>query len=544
MGISMSFSAQAFTPQGLWQAWPELRFVKTPAACLRHAELLQNLQMLAERYPERIRLQEIGLSWSGRSIQMLSVGTGEAKILLWSQMHGDEPSATPALLDIADYLLAHADDPAVRAILDNFTLLMIPMLNPDGAEVYQRYNAQGIDINRDALRLATPEGRILKRIRDEYEPMLGFNLHDQDRRTAVGDTGQVATSAVLAVSGDAANTLTDGRRRSRRACAAIVEALAPFYPGGMARYDEEWSPRAFGDNITAWGTPVVLIESGGVPPGREFSDLSRLNFVAILTVLKGLAEDDLAGYDPQVYEALQVNQSDVFSDIIIRGGQVLQPGSNRPFPADIAFDVLHNDQQLAGCAGPVRTESKINLLGDASFHGAGTFIDAGGSVLLPAFDAGVKGWGQRKWLDHDNLTRLAQWGVGTLVWQVGEKYHQAAVRHAAALDGPGLPHLSVVSKTRHFPQVVLDGPPPQADFSSLASIMRALGIDGPMDAASIARLWIQSGAGDTAAARLRKHRPASFVLVSATPDGELKPEQGSIQSVWLEGQQIKRDATP
>ena len=90
---------------------------------------------------------------------------------------------------------------------------MIPMLNPEGAEAYQRRNAQGIDIKRDALRLATPEGRLLKRIRDEYNPILGFNLHDQDRRTAVGNTGHVANIAVLSVSGDAENTLTPGRRR-------------------------------------------------------------------------------------------------------------------------------------------------------------------------------------------------------------------------------------------------------------------------------------------------------------------------------------------
>ena len=47
----------------------------------------------------------------------------------------------------------------------------------------------------------------------------------------------------------------------------------------MARFDEDWNPRAFGDNITAWGTPVVLIESGGLPAGREIEDLTRLNFV-------------------------------------------------------------------------------------------------------------------------------------------------------------------------------------------------------------------------------------------------------------------------
>ena len=61
--------------------------------------------------------------------------------MLWSQMHGDEPSATPALLDIADFLLANSDQVAIRSILENYTLLIVPMLNPDGAEVWERRNS-------------------------------------------------------------------------------------------------------------------------------------------------------------------------------------------------------------------------------------------------------------------------------------------------------------------------------------------------------------------------------------------------------------------
>ena len=83
----------------------------------------------------------------------------------------------------------------------------------------------------------------------------------------MGETGRLATVALLAVAGDPEGTLTPGRARARRVCAAIVRMLEPFVPGGIARYDEDWNPRAFGDNITAWGTPVVLIESGGRPPG-------------------------------------------------------------------------------------------------------------------------------------------------------------------------------------------------------------------------------------------------------------------------------------
>jgi hypothetical protein len=141
-------------------------------------------------------------------------------------MHGDEPSATPALLDIAEFLLS-SPDPAAAALLDGATLLLVPMLNPDGAERYARRNVQGIDINRDALTLATPEGRLLKALRDRFEPELGFNLHDQSRRTTVGATGRLATVALLAVAGDEEETMTPGRARARRVCAAIAATTSP-----------------------------------------------------------------------------------------------------------------------------------------------------------------------------------------------------------------------------------------------------------------------------------------------------------------------------
>jgi hypothetical protein len=245
--LALQSATPGFTPDALWQSWPEERFVETPAPCLRPSEVATELQRLADRHPGEIEVQEIGRSVQDRPIFMATLGHGKRTVLLWSQMHGDEPSATPALLDIADFLLSRSAEPQAAAILDDLTLLMIPMLNPDGSEIYQRRNMQAIDINRDALNLATPEGRLLKRIRDEYEPVLGFNLHDQNRRTAVGDTGVLATNAVLAVAGDPEGTVTPGRLLAKRACSAIAETLAPFVPGGMARYDEDWSPRAFGD---------------------------------------------------------------------------------------------------------------------------------------------------------------------------------------------------------------------------------------------------------------------------------------------------------
>lgn len=542
MSILKSHSDGGFAPGRLHAAWPEERFVGMAAPCLRHADLQQYMHDLARRHPQHIRLEEAGHSFLGRAIRMLEVGSGPNRVLLWSQMHGDEPSATPALLDIADYLARHPDEPAARSILQTFTLLMIPMLNPDGAEVYQRRNAQGIDINRDALHLATPEGRLLKRVVDEYEPMLAFTLHDQDRRKAVGKTGHVANIALLSVSGDEWQTLTLGRLRTKRACAAIVEALTPFIAGGMSRYDEEWSPRCFGDNITAWGTPVILIESGGRPKGLDVTELTRLNFVAILKVLQGLARDDLAGYDPAVYDDLPLNREESWSDVVIRGSYVLQPGAVQAFRADLAFDVLHSDRQVAGCCDDPVVPSQIITVGDTLTHGAGTSIEAFGNVLLPAFRIGVRGWPEKHWLTQRNLSRLARLGVGTVCWEVAASDRAGALAHARENSGPGLPRIDVADSTGSLPGVVLSGPPSIRDATvSLAAVLGALdalGAEGQDYPAALEKLWATGSGKRPETPPLTKDQPASFLMVSAGADGQIDFAASRVVAVWIDGQQV------
>jgi hypothetical protein len=545
--IALQPGAAGLSPQELWQAWPEERYIATAAPCLRYRELSESLAALAERYPGRLRLEEVGRSYQGRPIHLMTFGRGARKVLLWSQMHGDEPSATPALLDLADFLLDPDAGQAAEEILDGLTLLMVPMLNPDGAEIYERRNAQGIDINRDALNLATPEGRALKRIRDEHRPLLGFNLHDQNRRTAVGDTGVLATNAVLAVAGDPEGTLTPGRLRAKRACSAITETLAPFMPGGMARYDEEWSPRAFGDNLTAWGTPVVLIESGGLPPGRDSTELTRLNFVALLSVLHDLARNDLADYGPEIYDQLPRNNSNAWVDVAVRGGHLRQPGASVPYRADIAFDILRDDRAAAGCASGSVTVSRIAEIGDTRFLGAGRQIDATGGTLLAPFAAGVRRYSARRWLDAENLTRLARMGVGKLHWIVKPRRLEAARLHSRRLEGHGRPWIEVLAAPAPSPWLHLDGPPAIPRSGSLADILVALAgekrraeIERGSAEQLLDRVWANGLLRDPAPA-MGRGSPASFLLVSPAPDGRLDPLQARLVSVWIDGVEVRSE---
>jgi Zinc carboxypeptidase len=528
-----------FTPQALWDAWPARRFVATPAPCLRHAELVERLRALEARHPGRVTVEEVGRSVQGRSLELLTLGTGARKVVLWSQMHGDEPSATPALLDVADTLLS-GDVAETRAILDGLTLLVLPMLNPDGAERYARRNAQAIDVNRDALSLATPEGRALKAVRDRLQPELGFNLHDQNRRTTVGDTGVLATISLLAVSGDRAGTLTPGRARAKRVCSAVARTLAHFVPGGIARYDEDWNPRAFGDNLTAWGTPVVLIESGGVPPGRPLADLTRLDYVALLTALHGLVRDDLASETAELYEGLPRNEENLWTDVLLEGGRVWQPGAGDPYRADVAFDLLDRDPLVAACAEPGWPgASRIREVGDGRVLGAARRVGVAGRLIVPAFTATVRGLGARSWLAPEALVAIGRLAVARLRWQVAPVDRPQALAHAGGLDAPGRPEIEVVDAGAAGDLLEIAAPPGPPSASTLEAALDAL-TGGSWRAKAEGRplgelLGELAGEPASAGPIVAPDTRASLVVLRLREEGALDAARLEVEAVLLDG---------
>ena len=157
---------------------------------IKHSDLRPLIEKL--RADKDFEVRTLGRSVEGRKISMISIGSGKTNVLLWSQMHGNEPTATMALFDIFNYLKKN------KALLKNIKLHFIPMLNPDGAERFTRRNALYIDINRDAVRLQSPESKILKSARDSLKANFGFNLHDQSIYYNAIRTPKPATISFLA----------------------------------------------------------------------------------------------------------------------------------------------------------------------------------------------------------------------------------------------------------------------------------------------------------------------------------------------------------
>jgi hypothetical protein len=329
---------------------------------------------------------------------MVEAGTGAFPVLLWSQMHGDEPTATAALFDIFEYLQRYRDTPSVRRMLASLRLSFIPMLNPDGAERFQRRNAQSIDINRDALRLQTPEGRTLKAVRDRLQPRVGFNLHNQSWRTSVGDPPKPASISLLSVAFDKARSGSEGRTLTKKICAVIRDALEPFASGQIGRYDDEFEVRAFGDNLTLWGTPVVLIETGPWPAAEPDPALVRLNFVAILSALDALATGAVNRARPERYESLPVNGSAGLY-ILVRNATVINGAGVPPYLADIGIAATRGVLLVDG-RRQVQMTTTIDDMGDLRTLGSLRTIDATGMTAVPLVDEKV---------DAGQIVDLPEW---------------------------------------------------------------------------------------------------------------------------------------
>jgi hypothetical protein len=385
--VSPIGAGQGISPQDLAQIWDTEHVSPPLPPLIDHDEVERRLTAVAAADPDRYILERVGESLEGRSINMITVGTGPFRVLLWSQMHGDEPTATAALFDVFEYFQRHRTDPAVQRILSALTLYVVPMLNPDGAERFQRRNAQQIDVNRDALSLQTPEGRLLKTLRDRFEPKLGFNLHNQSWNTTVGDPPKPATISLLSVS-RRQESENAGRRLSKKVCAVIRDALEPFASGQIGRYDDEFEVRAFGDNLTLWGTPVVLIETGPFPSAVPDPFLVRLNFVGILSALDAIATGAVNKADAKRYESLPMNESKGFY-ILVKNATVIPGTGVKAFQADIGIAGNRRVRTVAG-QRQIFMQTSIGDLGDLRTYTGLRVIDAGGLVAAPLWDAEIK----------------------------------------------------------------------------------------------------------------------------------------------------------
>ena len=280
---------------------------------------LESIEPLLKKINTNNQVKIIGQSVLDKPIYLYQIGTGKIKILLWSQMHGNESTTTKALFDF--FNLINSDSELVNKLLNTFTFYCIPMLNPDGAKLYTRENANNIDLNRDSQDLSQPESKVLRAIFDNFKPDYCYNLHDQRTIYGVGDTGKPATLSFLAPSYNEAREINESRLKAINLIAGINTVLQHYIPGQIGRFDDSFNINCVGDTFQYLGVPTVLFEAGHFPNDYLREETRKYLFIALISSFNILSENDIV--DNKFDKYLSISQNKVnFYDFIYKNVKI------------------------------------------------------------------------------------------------------------------------------------------------------------------------------------------------------------------------------
>lgn len=285
----------------------------------------------------------IGQSVRFLDIPLITLGTGSKRILMWSQMHGNESTTTKAVLDLLSFFKSNS--PAATAILEAATLYIIPVLNPDGANDYTRFNANEVDLNRDAQDRTQPESKALRAVFEEVKPHYCFNLHDQRTLFNVGETDKVATVSFLSPAADQQRSITDSRVRSMKLIADMNDVLQQYIPGGVGRYDDGFNINCVGDSFQFEQVPTILFESGHYPNDYDRDQTRALIAVAIYTAINSIIYELYEFNEVEAYHKIPENNQ-LFYDLLIENPQILDSKYTEEQVLAINYQEVLVDQKI------------------------------------------------------------------------------------------------------------------------------------------------------------------------------------------------------
>ena len=272
---------------------------------------LHHIEPLLAKYETEV----VGQSVLGKPIYKMQFGTGKTKILMWSQMHGNESTTTKALFDFIN--VVHSQTELGRKLQNQFTFCILPMLNPDGAELYTRENANAVDLNRDAQNLSQPESILLRNAFNEFNPNYCYNLHDQRTIFAAGNSRNPATVSFLAPAYNKNREVNDVRIKAMRVIVAMNNVLQELIPNQIGRFDDSFNLNCIGDTFQYLNSPTILFEAGHFPNDYEREITRKYIFIALVSGLQNFYENDIVHNGIEDY--LKIPQNKVaFYDFVYK----------------------------------------------------------------------------------------------------------------------------------------------------------------------------------------------------------------------------------
>jgi hypothetical protein len=168
----------------------------------RYQDVVDFMKAVAAASP-KVRLATMGYTFEGRPLPLAVIGakdasaesvkaTGKTRVYVQGNIHAGEVEGKEALLELLRALGSGQN----AAWFDSVVLMICPIFNADGNErisltnrgsqygpiggMGQRANAQSYDLNRDFMKLDSPETRSFAQMMSNYDPHIVVDLHTTD----------------------------------------------------------------------------------------------------------------------------------------------------------------------------------------------------------------------------------------------------------------------------------------------------------------------------------------------------------------------------
>lgn len=274
---------------------------------------IKHILPLLDSYRNIFNVSVAGYSEKGVEIPLVTLGEGAKKVLIWSQMHGNESTTTKALFDFFKYISVNKQQTAL--LLSQYSFYVLPILNPDGAALYTRENANNIDLNRDAKDVTQSESRILRSIFDSLQPHLCLNMHDQ--RSIFGIHGpKPATLSFLAPSADALKTITPARELAMGLIVKMKNYIQAYHHNQIGRFDDTFNQNCVGDSFTSSGSPTILFEAGHYPNDYNREQSRSYVFYSLIALFDLDTASQNNNLDYNEYFTIPENQK-IYKDLVL-----------------------------------------------------------------------------------------------------------------------------------------------------------------------------------------------------------------------------------
>ncbi len=311
------------------------------SSILTYEDMIDELEKLEKRSNGDLQVQtleELGYehnkSEQNRDLYVAKIGNGPEKVWIQGRIHGNEPYGTKSTLQLLKMLVQNSSS-TYQEILDELTLYVIPMYNPDGSEMNIRHSelsdtGERIDLNRDWTLegFKAAESKAWYSLWADIEPDFGIDIHHQGLKedSETGDAVTMSLGVSLAPNGPTLPNIKNGLYNdvTRQAQVYVYDSLKDYGYTNVDRYTVGSSSSGFSEidihggvvsammlglnynglNEDHHSHPAVFFETSGNTRDGNLGQRGRghnikQNVLGVKNLLHGLATNEVYNVDPE-----------------------------------------------------------------------------------------------------------------------------------------------------------------------------------------------------------------------------------------------------